>query len=215
MDGTLTMHSYTTDSDEDKLVHLALAALAVGFAFLLHKIIQSFSMLQIMWWIDLPSVMGFYGLFYKLFDRYLWRIPLLRKLGIIKIPNLNGAWKGYVASSYDEHNSRHDAVIDIHQTWRKISIQFITDNSVSHSLIASILVEKPSGVVLSYEYLNEPKSNTIHTMHMHRGTCWLILKDNGKTLEGEYYTGRDRRTHGLMYFKQEHNNISDRNLQKN
>ena len=194
------MHPYTTDCDKARFIHLALVVLSIGFAFSL-KSLQALGILQVPWWIDTPSVLGFYGLFYKLFDKYLWRIPLLRKFGLLKIPNLNGAWKGYVTSSFDEHSTKHEATLEINQTWRKLGIQFKTGSSVSNSLSASILTEKLNEVVLSYEYLNEPRSNAKYTMHMHRGTAWLILKNDGKTLEGEYYTGRGRQTHGAVSFE--------------
>jgi hypothetical protein len=55
--------------------------------------------LEVPWWIDAPSVMGFYGLIYQWFDKYLW----FRKFIFVpfsSIPNLQGTWVGAIHSSY-------------------------------------------------------------------------------------------------------------------
>jgi hypothetical protein len=51
--------------------------------------------------------------------------------------------------------------------------------------------------ILIYDYLNEPNSDAVDTMHMHRGTARLVLTETDK-LEGDYYTGRDRKNTGAM-----------------
>ena len=35
------------------------------------------------WWIDAPSVIGFYGLLYWASDERLWKLGILRKIGLI------------------------------------------------------------------------------------------------------------------------------------
>jgi len=82
----------------------------------------------------------------------------------------------------------------IRQNWSAINIMFETEHSRSHSLTAAIITESPLGTVVHYEYLNEPKPKARETMHAHKGTARLILK--GESLEGEYYTGRDRQNYG-------------------
>ena len=75
------------------------------------------------WWLDAPSVMGFYGLFYSASDKWLWAKPIVRKIGLVKIPNLNGVWEGCVtSSSYDNHGSEITINMGISQTWARISI---------------------------------------------------------------------------------------------
>jgi hypothetical protein len=194
------MHPYTTESIERKYVPLYIAAISLLAAWGLSK---TLAILQIAppWWFDAPSVMGFYGLFYNIFDRGLWKIPILRQIGLVKIPDLNGTWNGYVVSSFDAHATRHDASIEILQSWTRISITLRTENSKSHSLIATIITKNPGGMVLSYEYLNEPKANAKDTMHTHKGTAWLTLVNSGEIFEGEYYTGRDRQNYGSLHFE--------------
>ena len=91
--------------------------------------------------------------------------------------------------------------VNIHQSWTQISIILETDYSKSHSLIAAIVIENPTGILLSYEYLNEPLPNAKITMHTHRGTCRLTIKANEKVIVGDYYTGRDRQNYGGLRFE--------------
>jgi hypothetical protein len=140
------------------------------------------------------------GILYKLFDKWIWSIGLLRTLGIIKTPDLNGVWKGYVTTSFDEHADQHSVSVKIQQEWTKISIFLEGAQSESHSLTASILTRQPGGTSLNYEYRNEPRSLAKSTMHAHRGTAVLKLR-NINELDGEYYTGRDRSNFGSIKLK--------------
>jgi SMODS-associating 2TM, beta-strand rich effector domain len=145
--------------------------------------------------VDAPSVAGFYGIFYTLFDKWLWRMQPLRKaLGAY---NLNGDYTGVLTSSFDKHATKHTASLSITQTWSEINIVLTTTESRSHSLTASLLTEMGW---LSYEYLNEPKPGTSETMHCHRGSARFSL-DAVHVLEGEYYGGRDRQNCGLLHFE--------------
>jgi len=188
------MHPYATDSSERKVMPFLIAAIGVILAWLLHWTFQALRVI-VPWWLDAPSVMGFYGLLYSIFDKYLWRLKPMRKIGLVKVPDLNGTWKGYVSSSFNEYSSvQHDVTVMIRQNWSAINIMFETEHSRSHSLTAAIITESPLGTVVHYEYLNEPKPKARETMHAHKGTARLILK--GESLEGEYYTGRDRQNYG-------------------
>lgn len=196
------MHPYATDSNERKFVPFLIAVLSIGAAWLFYK---TLGLMQLTppWWFDAPSVMGFYGLFYSIFEKWLWSTRIMRMIRLVKLPDLNGTWKGYAASSFDEHSTKHDADIEILQSWKRIKIILKTKSSESHSLIAALITENPNGVVLNYEYLNEPKVTAKTTMHAHRGTARLILRKvkGSKVLDGEYYTGRDRQNYGMMHFK--------------
>jgi hypothetical protein len=188
------MHPYATNSSERKNVVLIIALLSVALAWCLHRVIEWLG-LRLPWWIDAPSVMGIFGVLYELFDKRLWRV--FRKFRIIvKVPDLNGEWDVEGNTSFDS-NLSFNGKISIHQTWTAISIFMETVHSRSYSLSASLLVEQPEGCTLSYEYQNEPKSGAPSTMHAHRGTCVLRMK-NSDLLEGEYYSGRDRQNYGSL-----------------
>lgn len=76
-----------------------------------------------------------------------------------------------------------------------------TDTSRSKSIIASISVKDPLSTLLIYEYQNEPIPGAIATMHIHKGTARLLIQEGGKVLVGEYYTGRDRQSYGVLNFR--------------
>lgn len=196
------MHSYATDSSERKSIPFFLAALGILAAWILGWIVQK-TQISIPWWVDAPAVVGFYGLFYKIFDTWIWRFEFLRKIGVIKLPDLNGVWQGNVSSSYDNYSKEHEAKLKIHQTWTQISIYFESEKSESYSLSGMITAENPVAKALSYEFRNEPKVQAIETMHSHRGMARLTLslKDKNEFLDGEYFTGRDRQTYGRMHFE--------------
>ncbi len=193
------MHPYATDSAERKLVPLYLAAASITAAFLLHKTLEG----VIPWWIDAPSVAGFYALFYLVFDRWLWRLPFLHSSRLLRVPNLNGRWNGSVTSSFNGHATNHDAYLEIHQTWTELSVCLRTDRSQSRSLIGTITTQDPTTGTLGYEYFNEPKANAVANMQIHRGTARLNLTtlDDRWLLEGEYYSGRGRQSFGTLRFE--------------
>src|SRR5467141_977890 len=190
------MHGYSTDSGERRVVPLLLASVAIALAWLSSKILAVMH-LSLPWWLDAPSTLGFYGAFYALFDRNLWRNRFVRKLGLVRVPNLTGRWRGYLISSFDGHAKRHDLMINIFQSWTQIAVFLATETSVSRSCAAVIQVDDPDGLSLTYQYQNQPLANAMRTMHMHFGTAMLRMSDDD-TLTGDYYAGRDRRTFGRI-----------------
>lgn len=190
------MHGYSTDSDERRVVPLLLAFFAISLAWLSSKLLVVIH-LSVPWWVDAPSLMAFYGVLYTLFDRYLWRNSLVSKLGLVRIPNLAGRWRGYLISSFDGHVKHHDLMINIFQSWTQITVFLTTATSMSRSSAAMIQVEDPEGVALIYQYQNQPLADAIRTMHMHYGTAMLKVSNDG-CLVGDYYAGRDRRTFGRI-----------------
>lgn len=196
----MTMHHYATDSDERKTIPAIIAFASILAALLLYATLKSTG-LVLPWWLDVPSVVGFYGLFYQLFERRLWRANALRRIGLTKVPDLNGEWKGYLSTSYEDFETKIDAHVEIFQSWTQVEVILRTQNSESHSLMAAIFTERPEGTDLHYEYHSEPKVNAEEEMHEHRGTARLALGSNGKVLHGDYYCGRDRRNLGILHFE--------------
>ena len=190
------MHGYSTDSDERRVVPLFLALVAISLAWLSSKLLEV-THLAIPWWVDAPSLMVFYGALYTLFDKYVWKNGFACKLGLVKIPNLAGCWRGYLISSFDGHAKRHNLVINIFQTWTQLAVFLATATSISRSCAAVIQVGDPEGVALTYQYQNQPLADATRTMHMHFGTAMLRVSDGG-CLVGDYYSGRDRRTYGRI-----------------
>lgn len=191
-------HPYSTDSSERETVPLYIAGAAIASALALGWIFKALSWLPPAW-IDAPSTIAFYGIYYQLFRVWIWRWPLLRTFGIIKIPDLRGEWRGHVVTTYDEHSGKHEVHVSIQQTWTDMRVLLKSAYSQSTSLIGGIVTR--DAVVLSYEYLNEPLPSAAGTMHAHRGSARLILSDDGLFLDGDYYTGRDRTNYGALFLR--------------
>ena len=181
------MHAYETEGRGTVVVAIAVASVLV--VWLLHLLLDTIDF-DSQWWFSVPSFAGCYTGIYWLFDRYVWRLGLLRTLKLSYLPDLNGKWAGQVESSYNQDGRTHSVSMIILQRWSKILIRLETENSWSRSVMASLRTVDLSNPELSYQYVNEPKSNAPVTMEMHRGTATLELSGYG--LEGDYYTGRGR-----------------------
>ena len=181
------MHSYEVEGRGRVAVSLAVASILI--IWLLHVVLDAIDF-QPQWWLSVPSFAGCYSGLHWLFDLYVWKLGLLRKLKLIQLPDLNGQWVGEVKSSYSRDGHAHSVSVVILQRWSKILVRLETEHSRSRSIAADLRTIDLLNPELSYHYVNEPKSNAPGTMGMHRGTT--ILELIGSTLEGDYYTGRGR-----------------------
>src|SRR5260370_34209609 len=195
------MHGYSLDAGQRRVAPLLRASVAIAWGWLSTRIL-SVTHLVVPWWLDAPSSLAFYGALYALFDVYLWRNGLVSKLGLVRIPNLAGHWRGYLISSFDGHEKRHQMVITIFQSWTHIAVFLTTATSMSRSCAAVIQVDDPEGVALIYQYQNQPLADAMKTMHMHYGTAMLRVSNDG-CLVGDYYAGRDRRPFGRIYCRRQ------------
>lgn len=197
------MHPYCTDSNERTKVLLKIGIISAVLAYLIGHMNMWVEWVST---IQAPSALGIAVLLFKITDQWLWRWRLLQKVGLFSTPDLNGLWKGTLRTSFTKfgEDSEIEVSLRIRQNWTKISITLETDRSISNSISANLIINQPErGVpLLTYEYLNRPRSDAPRSMQTHWGTAWLTLKDSG-TLEGEYYTGRDRRTHGTLILKKQ------------
>ena len=192
------MHSY--EADGRTRVTLALAAVGVLLAWLLGASFAWFlgALLgpELSWLLSAPSMPAFFSAAYWAFDRYVWRLDILRKIGFVNVPNLDGAWKGEVRSSHGGDGSLQSVSVVIHQRWSKMTIRLATEHSRSHSTLAAIKTDDTVNPELTYLYLNEPNQDAQKTMEAHRGTA--ILELSGEALVGSYYSGRGRREMGTI-----------------
>src|SRR5207244_11711974 len=109
------MHPYSTDSGERDRVRWILLALSAGCAWLFYWAVLNWH-IEIPWFIDTYSIVGFYGLLYTIFEHWLWNWHIFRQVGLIEVPNLNGHWTGTLASSYDDYVTQHPMTIELHPT---------------------------------------------------------------------------------------------------
>ena len=187
------MHSYELEG-RGKIV-VALGVIGVFLVWLVDFGLTAIKF-EPQWWLSVPSFAGFYSALYWLFDRHVWRCPILGKLEIVQVPDLNGTWTGYLRSSYDDYKSNYPITVVIRQRWSRITVRLETEQSHSRSLAATLRVVDLPRPELSYLYINEPNPGASGTMNIHRGTVDLEFSED--SLEGHYYTGRGRMTNGTM-----------------
>ena len=190
------MHGYAIDSRERVFVVRILfmvSALVSGVAAML---IPS-DILPMRWLLPLPSMGLVFGVSYWAFDNWLWRWRFLRAMRLISVPDLWGAWAGTIASSYYQFENCQPVNVTIEQTWTRMAVRLNAAESRSWSVTASILTNAPEGVVLTYLFDNAPEAEAASTMQRFRGTTVLVSTESGR-LEGHYYTGRGRGTHGSL-----------------
>lgn len=116
---------------------------------------------------------------------------------LYNVPDLRGAWTGTVAGSYSGFEENQEVTVTIEQTWTKLAVRLNAAESRSWSVTASVLAKAPEGLVLTYLFDNEPRAEAARTMQRFRGTTVLVETAPGQ-LEGHYYTGRGRETHGSL-----------------
>lgn len=191
------MHTYATSASERNWIPIAIGAISVLLAWLLSQVFARMHF-QPPWWVEAPSVLGFYGILTPVFEKYLWH----RKAGPLRssIPNLHGTWVGHLTSSYIDPQTQKSAtktlVIHVHQEWRQILVKCNVGSSTSVSTMACIDPYDSNAPKVTYIYKNEPKALEVETMQIHYGVASLDVSSDGKTLKGSYFTGRGRGNYG-------------------
>lgn len=189
------MHPYASDSRSGHLIHLVLAVSAILAAWGLHAVFEACS-LTAPWWVEMPSVLGFYGLLWKAFDLKLWTLKPLHWRNWLGVPDLNGNWNALIDTTYEGEAIQVEGQVVIRQTWSRVSIVAEWGKSGSYSATAVLQKGPALRDELTYTYVNEPKGTAVATMAMHRGTTWLSISEDRTRMEGRYYSGRGRQQFG-------------------
>jgi SMODS-associating 2TM, beta-strand rich effector domain len=198
---TIPLTPYSTDSDERDGIVIWIAIASVIVAYIIHQAIAPLHW-EYGWVIDAPSAVGVYTILRRWFSLKLWRMPLVRRMNMVSIPDLNGIWAGVFASSYDEFKEERECGVEIKQNWFSMSILYQAGKSESVSVMAGISVKNAAGPQLTYCYVN--RAHYDQRLADHDGTQSLLLSSpNGAlTLEGDYYTNRkDGQTRGHMILR--------------
>ncbi|MFD1513443.1 hypothetical protein [Halomarina rubra] len=211
------MHTYSIDSDRRLKVlgllgALSLIVIQLGEGLLSRFVVEGYTAAVL-----IPSFGAVFAGLFLAWNRYLWRWKVFQRLGIVKTPDLNGEWEGYLKTSYngeipesaihvenDEESeyTKVRATLTITQQWWRMQVDLSTEQSSSMSEGGTLLVEDSRWPTLSYQYENNPGMETPDAMRLHYGTANLEYNPEGKieTLEGVYYTGPKRENHGGMKF---------------
>jgi hypothetical protein len=189
------MHSYASDSRDRKVAPWVIAGIAIVVAFAYSAVI-AWQKIEIPWWVETPSIMSVYGIVYWLYNRCAWK---WRPCGLrlSEIPNFSGTWFGELHSNHAEGTKLH-GMMHVHQTWTDICVEFDSQKSRSYSLMAAVNVTPGPTEGLTFQYTNAPRHDATETMNAHVGLNHLRLLPDGKTLEGDYFSGRGRQTFGRM-----------------
>jgi hypothetical protein len=194
----VTFHPYSTDSSERETLAYWFALASVGVGYLVFWAARNTGL---PWWIDVPSPIAVYLVIHGLFSRFIWRWRVLRGLGIVKIPDLNGVYSGILTSDRDDFQTKNECTMTIWQTWTEIAIKGEFPESDSYNGISGISVKGAGAPVLTFEYFNQPRADAKKDLQAHRGTNWFDVKDDGLSMTGEWYSGRGRNRIGRIVVK--------------
>ena len=180
------MHEYSVDVENNKVIfYLSIVSIFISsvLTMIINLCIEKIPYIEITISITTISI---FGILYSLFDKFIWKWKILHKLGIIKIPNLNGKWKGNFQSSYHDFKENLPVILIIEQSWSKICIKGKFNHSKSSSDTASIKVNLGKEIMLHYSYYNDkkPEYYKMGTSN-HRG--YANLEINGNSMEGNYF----------------------------
>ncbi len=152
--------------------------------------------IQIPMWVDMPGTLGVFAFLFKGFDRWVWRLPVFRALGITD-PDFSGKWTGTLKSSHDSFAQALPVELRIQQTATDLKVLGVFNSSKSCSVTASF--EKLNGETsLLFFYRNDPAYNAGATMAMHDGACKLTYDESTRKFTGYYFSGRNRNNHGII-----------------
>lgn len=178
-------------SQQKKLIKICVWSAVVLFGFRCYlswdNILKSFSLYDLYCYAGEAISMAV--IFTGLYERILWRVNPLEST-----PKLKNRYTGIIKSGYD--NIERQASLEIKQSLCSVHVTLTTAESKSNSLTASV-DEIMGEMLLTYCYLNTPKSEFRDRSEIHYGTATLSIA-NPKYLEGQYYT--DRKTCGDMSF---------------
>lgn len=142
-----------------------------------------------------PSALFLYGSLIKVFDLYLWKLPIINKL--TRIPNLNGLWQGFFIrpEEYGQEPIKVDVILKITQTWSKIAVSSEAEKTTSEVRTISISIENPNEIKLQYIYLVKNKTGLEPKSEFGEGFTELTLSkdEDGLMLKGPYYSNKPRK----------------------
>jgi hypothetical protein len=148
----------------------------------------------------LGSAVTITTLLFWIFTRWLWRLTLFRKLGVINFPDITGTWW---STSYPGQWGSFNTVVSIDHSFYRIRVTLIRNQSLGRSVTAAL--ERTDGqtvrlYVIYYSRFAEYRSITeipsVDHGENHSGVLSLDLNDEEETknwmFHGEYWTNKRR-----------------------
>lgn len=132
------------------------------------------------------SLMFFAGVFW-LYDRVLWRLPVIRILSN-GIPYIAGVWEGRLSRVVDGKDVEIQATLTITQTWSLMGLSLVTPEAISSNTVASLQLADPEAIVVTWIYLKHG-SDARSLSESGKGVVELTLNRQTKeiSLRGPFY----------------------------
>lgn len=149
-----------------------------------------------------PTTVSLLGVFFILYDNWLWNIPVLKLL--MAVPDMRGRYEGKIIYERDGNFSEKNCFIEITQTASKIKVHTyfsngMNENTSSKSLIEEIKEEDDGFFDIYLFYMNSGTKRT-GVLDYHEGANKLRfipgLNGMGNKLTGHYFTNRQSQTRG-------------------
>jgi hypothetical protein len=153
---------YSIDTNEREWYYGVFAFLSSLIAFFINNFIANTWIPQI---ITLSIMTVFLGLV-KFFDSYLWNLST--RVGLSKIPNLNGKWKGKITK---EDHSELETEMEISQTWTKIQAKTTLDDFIGELDTASFLISNKTYQRIRWTY----KTKTRFSPNPKKAKKWSLF----------------------------------------
>lgn len=150
----------------------------------------------------LPTTLSLLILFFVIYDRYLWRYPILNIL--TTVPNMTGRYSGMIRFTRNEIPTEKKCFIEVTQTSSKVKLHTYFNNEAnettsSKSLIEEIKLEEDGFFDIYTFYLNIGDKHE-GKLDSHEGANKLRFFPKGihneKKLMGYYFTNRQKQTRG-------------------
>lgn len=189
------MHPYSTDESRVS-IYGGLAVVAVVLAWIIVAGTSRFSWPQ--WLVSAPSLAATFAATYAVFDRVLWKLPLLRRLAIVGVVDIRGTYDGRLVSTFKDSTGapiERDVSLRVAQTWTHICVEMTvvsgTSSSVSTSALGSV-TRDGQATRLSYIYRNRVNPGLADAdMGDHDGAADLRIELDG-AMSGRYFNSRPR-----------------------
>jgi len=146
------------------------------------------------------------GFIWWLFFKWAW-VWRIWQGWLVPFPNLNGTWKGKIHSNWinPATGERIDSIparLEVKQSFKRITCQLITAESISKSSSECFEIEPDSGAKqLVFSYQNEPKPSVKERSEPHEGTAKIRIIGKKKIrLEGKYWNDRAKPVSGELEF---------------
>ncbi|MEW6155365.1 MAG: hypothetical protein AB1673_15470 [Actinomycetota bacterium] len=173
-----------------------MAVVAVVLALGVEAVASHFSWPQ--WLVSAPSLAATFALVYWLFDRYLWKLPILNTLGLVKVTDISGIYDGTLTSTFQDATGQaiqRAVTLKVVQSWTRMCVEMAVTSGSSSSLSTSALGSMSNdgaAACVTYVYKNRVNPGVADAdMGDHDGAADLRIYDDGH-LTGRYFNSRPR-----------------------